>query len=162
GRVVWADVTRPTRHGGYNESMSSVPSSRALRRRFLSNLPTLVLGTSSTKVQCSGNCHLASLSERYSRNCPAVTSDPSLRTTATSGRSSHFSSGIPMTAASATSSWAITWFSRSTEEIHSPPDLMTSFARSVSVRKPSLVMCPTSPVRSQPLWNLSGSTSLPP
>ena len=36
-----------------------------------------------------------------------------------------------MTAASATSGDAASRFSSSTEEIHSPPDLMTSFDRSV-------------------------------
>ena len=41
-------------------------------------------------------------------------------------------------------------FSRSTELIHSPPDLMTSLDRSVSRRNPSGVSAPTSPVRSQP------------
>lgn len=36
--------------------------------------------------------------------------------------------------ASYTAGWPISVFSSSTEEIHSPPDLMTSFERSVSVR----------------------------
>src|SRR5882672_4102149 len=55
-----------------------------------------------------------------------------------------------MTAASATAGCAITAFSRSTEEIHSPPDLMMSLDRSVSRRNPSGVMLPTSPVRGHP------------
>jgi len=38
--------------------------------------------------------------------------------------------GRAMTAASATFGWAMSAFSRSTEEIHSPPDLMTSLERS--------------------------------
>ena len=38
-----------------------------------------------------------------------------------------------MTAASKTSGWAITAFSSSTEEIHSPPDLITSLVRSEMV-----------------------------
>ena len=76
------------------------------------------------------------------------------------GRSPHFSSGTPMTAASITSGWAMMAFSSSIEEIHSPPDLITSLARSVSVTKPSGSMVPTSPVRSQPSWNLAGSSSL--
>ena len=46
-------------------------------------------------------------------------------------------------------------FSRSTEEIHSPPDLMMSLARSVSRTKPWSSRVPKSPVRSQPLSNLS-------
>ena len=37
-----------------------------------------------------------------------------------------------MTAASATSGIAMIWFSMSTEEIHSPPDLTRSLVRSTS------------------------------
>ena len=48
-------------------------------------------------------------------------------------------------------------FSNSTEEIHSPPDLMTSLARSVRVMYPCASMRPTSPVRSQPDSNFDGS-----
>ena len=68
---------------------------------------------------------------RSSRS-PAVA--PGRSTTVASGRSPHFSSGTATTAASATSGWPIRAFSSSTEEIHSPPDLMTSLARSVRVR----------------------------
>ena len=63
-----------------------------------------------------------------------MTVDPSRSTTVASGRSPHFSSGTPTTDASTTSGWAIRSFSSSTEEIHSPPDLITSLARSVRVR----------------------------
>ena len=59
---------------------------------------------------------------------------PSRTTTVASGRSPHRSSGTPTTLASTTSGCAISVFSSSTEEIHSPPDLMTSLDRSVSVR----------------------------
>ena len=41
-----------------------------------------------------------------------------------------------MTAASATAGWPISVFSSSTDEIHSPPDLITSFARSLIWTKP--------------------------
>jgi hypothetical protein len=58
------------------------------------------------------------------------TSWPSSSTTQASGRSDQRSSGLAITAASAIASWPISSFSRSTEEIHSPPDLMTSFERS--------------------------------
>ena len=47
-----------------------------------------------------------------------------------SGRSAHFSCGTAITAASSTAGWPISAFSSATEEIHSPPDLMTSFVRS--------------------------------
>ena len=43
----------------------------------------------------------------------------------------HFSSGIAITAASATAGCAMSAFSSSTDEIHSPPDLITSFERSL-------------------------------
>src|SRR5665647_2628588 len=42
------------------------PSANRLRSTFLSNLPTLVLGTSSMKAQRSGTCHPATLLPRYS------------------------------------------------------------------------------------------------
>ena len=54
-----------------------------------------------------------------------------MTTTEASGRSPHFSSGTPTTVASWIEGWPIRAFSRSTEEIHSPPDLMTSLERSV-------------------------------
>ena len=41
-------------------------------------------------------------------------------------------------------------FSRSTELIHSPPDLMRSFVRSVIFTMPCFETAATSPVRSQP------------
>ena len=44
---------------------SSSPAAWRARSTFLSNLPTLVLGTASTKHQCSGSHHLATLSARY-------------------------------------------------------------------------------------------------
>mmetsp|Transcript_91499 Transcript_91499/g.296149 ORF Transcript_91499/g.296149 Transcript_91499/m.296149 type:complete len:246 (+) Transcript_91499:472-1209(+) len=47
------------------------------------------------------------------------------------------------------------WFSKSIEDIHSPPDLMTSLERSVMLIAPSSSSLATSPVISQPLWNLS-------
>ena len=49
--------------------------------------------------------------------------------------------------------------SSSTELIHSPPDLMTSLVRSLMTMKPSASSVPMSPVRSQPSWNLSGSST---
>ena len=71
----------------------------------------------------------ASSSRRYQE---ARASYPdTVRTTAyTTGRSSHLGCGRPITAASRIFGWAITAFSSSTEEIHSPPDLITSLVRS--------------------------------
>ena len=62
------------------------------------------------------------------------TSVPGWTTTSANGLSCHLSSATPTTAASYTAGCPISVFSSSTEEIHSPPDLMTSFERSVSVR----------------------------
>src|SRR5205809_1057145 len=67
---------------------------------FLSNLPTLVLGTSSTKDQRSGSCQCATRSARKSRSSSAPTSAPSRTTTVASGRSPHFSSAPPTPEAS--------------------------------------------------------------
>ena len=67
-----------------------------------------------------------------------------------SGRSSHFSCRAAITAASLTAGWPMSAFSRSTELIHSPPDLIRSLVRSVIFMKPSASMVATSPVRSQP------------
>ena len=72
-----------------------------------------------------------------------------------SGRSLHLSSGMAMTAASATAGCAISAFSRSTELIHSPPDLIRSLVRSVMRRKAISSIVATSPVRSQLLPSAS-------
>mmetsp|Transcript_36257 Transcript_36257/g.93491 ORF Transcript_36257/g.93491 Transcript_36257/m.93491 type:complete len:260 (-) Transcript_36257:688-1467(-) len=53
---------------------------------------------------------------------------------------------------------AVMWFSRSIEEIHSPPDLITSLERSLMTMAPSSSILATSPVINQPLWNLSGAS----
>ena len=64
---------------------------------------------------------------------PPVALCPSRSTQTASGRSSHFSCGIAITAASAIAGCAISAFSSSTDEIHSPPDLITSLERSLSI-----------------------------
>ena len=70
----------------------------------------------------------------------------------TAGKGINFvnSSGTPITDASSTSGCPASSSSSSTEEIHSPPDLITSFVRSVSVTKLRSSIRPTSPVRNQP------------
>ena len=126
------------------------------RSTFLSNLPTLVLGTSSTNVQRSGSHHRRP-GRRGSRQLLGGGGRTLLDDHRDQGRSLHRSSGTAITAASATAGWAITSFSSSTDEIHSPPDLITSLARSLIGVKPSSSSCPMSPVRSQPSWNFSGA-----
>ena len=82
------------------------------------------------KVHWSGSHQRGTRSARKATRSAGAGERPGLGTTATSGRSDHFGSGMAITAASKTSGWAITAFSSSTEEIHSPPDLMTSLVRS--------------------------------
>src|SRR6266545_3523852 len=132
---------------------SRSPAAYMSRSVLLENLPTEVFGTSLMNVHRSGTCHFATRIAMNSRSSAAVAVASGRSTTEASGRSCHRSSGTPQTAASKTSGWDMRWFSSSTEEIHSPPDLMTSLARSVNTRNPSGEMVPTSPVRNQPSWN---------
>ena len=96
----------------------------------------------------------------HATRSPSETSAPASLRTIRIGRSSHFGSGTPTTAASATSGCAMMLFSRSTELIHSPPDLMTSLARSDIWMKPLGSTEATSPVLSHPSWNFSSVGSL--
>ena len=96
-------------------------------------MPTAVFGISSTNSNVSGSQNLAKFGARNSRSSSAVAVLPSRQTQTAIGRSSHFSCGIAITAASAIAGWAIRAFSRSTDEIHSPPDLITSFERSLII-----------------------------
>ena len=98
----------------------------------MSNFPTEVLGTSSMKRISSGSHHLATLSVRNSRISSAVSLplNSGRSTTKATGRSSQRGWARPMTAASSTFGWPMIAFSRSTEEIHSPPDLITSLVLS--------------------------------
>jgi hypothetical protein len=57
---------------------------------------------------------------------------------------------MPMTAASFTLGWLMIAFSRSTELIHSPPDLIRSLVRSAMRMEPLASSAATSPVRIQP------------
>ena len=98
----------------------------------------------------SGSHHLATSGFRCSRISSSVADSPSLRTTQASGRSSHFGCGMPMTAASFTAGWLMIAFSRSTELIHSPPDLMRSLVRSAIRMEPYSSIAATSPVFIQP------------
>src|ERR1700674_3001382 len=102
------------------------------RSTFLSNLPTEVLGTSSMNRTSSGSHHLATLSLRKSITSSWVTwpLNSGLGTAYAMGRSSHFGCARPMTAASMILGCDMIAFSSSTDEIHSPPDLMTSLVRS--------------------------------
>jgi 3,4-dihydroxyphenylacetate 2,3-dioxygenase len=143
-----------------SRSTASSPSASWARSTFLSNLPTAVFGISETNAQFSGTCQRATFSPRNFASAAASAVAPARSTTQASGRSPQRLSGTPITAASCTAGCAISSFSRSTEEIHSPPDLITSLIRSVMVKKPRSSSVPTSPVRSQPSRNFSGAGSL--
>src|SRR5207248_5777501 len=106
-------ATQAVEHGGAGDghdpaprypssSTVSAPSAKRARNTFLSNLPTLVLGTSSMKLQRSGSCQRATRWARNARSCSASADDPAARTTHASGRSSQRGSGTPITAASTT------------------------------------------------------------
>ena len=113
-----------------------LPSALRSRSSFLSCLPTLVRGTSSTNAHCSGSHHLTTRPDRWARSSSGVTDWPGARAMQASGRSPHRSSGAAMTAASRTAGWVRMAASSSSVEIHSPPDLTTSLARSLIVMKP--------------------------
>src|SRR5262249_47699736 len=121
---------RDCQHGGYAFGFQSLKRSRST---FLSNLPTEVLGTASMKRTSSGSHHLATSGLRKSRISLSVSEslNSGLGTTQASGRSTHCGCGTAMTAASSTLGWPMMVLSMSTLEIHSPPDLIRSFVRSV-------------------------------
>src|SRR5690242_14682805 len=79
---------------------------------------------------------------------------------AASGLSDHFGWRAANTAASSTAGWLMSAFSSATELIHSPPDLMTSFDRSVMRKYPSGSMVTTSPVLNQPSFVKRSAPSL--
>src|SRR5664279_2268402 len=80
----------------------SFPSACKLLIFFLSNFPTPVLGISFTARYCLGSWYLANFVSRNSLNSVSDAVLPSLKTIQARGLSTHFSSGIEMTAASAT------------------------------------------------------------
>src|SRR5271157_2288077 len=125
------------------------------RSTFLSILPTLVFGMSSVTTTRSGTPYFDSSPRetkpmRWARTWSVSTVSFSRGTTIASGRSDHFRSGTPITAASAICGICRSMSSTSTEEIHSPPVLITSFSRSVILRYPSGPIVPISPVCSHP------------
>src|SRR5262249_43743876 len=141
------DEERPPRDVHYVETGASANCSRSAVLRIL---PTPVFGSSATNSMRSGSHHFAKWGARKSRSSSAVAVCPSRTTTTASGRSCHLSSGIAITAASASAGCAISWFSSATDEIHSPPDLITSFARSWIWMKPRGSIVTMSPVLNQP------------
>src|SRR5450756_1829627 len=133
------------------------------RRNRLLILPTLVLSMASTRSTLSGTPYfeITPLSAYpltkvriASASAGASSWTPALRTTSAMGRSPHFSSATPITATSLTEGCWLTMSSSSSEEIHSPPVLMTSLIRSEICTYPSSSMLATSPV-----WRYSPAQS---
>src|SRR5271165_4632321 len=125
------------------------------RKTFLSSLPTLVLGSTSRKTMRSGTPYfemtpLAAKSWRCVLISASLTCRPGSTTTTASGRSVHFGSGTPITAASTTPGCFRIRSSKSSDDTHSPPVLITSLMRSVILRYPSSSITAISPVCSQP------------
>src|SRR5699024_11693305 len=98
-------------------------------------------------------------SSKYFSNASFVIFSPSLRTTQAIGRSCHLGSSLAITAASKTDGCAIKAFSKSTDEIHSPPLLIKSPVRSTIFITPSSSIVTTSPVYNQPSLNASSVRS---
>ena len=92
-------------------------------------------GTASMNAQRSGSCHRATvLGEELAQLLGGRPTRPrGPRRWPAGARPTARRARRPRTPR-ATAGWAIRAFSSSTEEIHSPPDLMTSLARSVRVR----------------------------
>jgi len=98
----------------------------------------------------AGSCHRAKpCSSRWARTLSAPTGTPET-TTQAGGRSTHRGSGMATTAASTTPGMAMMAASMSTEEIHSPPDLIRSLVRSVMTKYPSGDPMAMSPVSNHP------------
>src|SRR5439155_6123871 len=113
-RIGDVDVLERPADARENRRLQAVNISRS---SILRNLPTLVFGISSMNSNRSGSHHFANCGARKSRSSSLVAVAPSFSTTAASGRSAHFSSGIAITAASATAGCAMSAFSSSTDEI---------------------------------------------
>ena len=137
---------RLDREHAIGELARGAPSCRTCRRSSS--------GSRSTNAKASGSCQRAKLGARGAAQLGRLDRSPCSSTTQASGRSLQRSSGIAITAASRTAGDRRARFSSSTEEIHSPPDLIRSLARSVRRTKPRASIAPMSPVRSQPVAEL--------
>src|SRR5699024_897154 len=115
------------------------------------NLPTEVLGIVSIKMTSSGSHHLGNKGRIKSSNASFDTFISGFVTTTATGRSCQCESSIATTAASATFSCAINAFSKSTEEIHSPPLFTKPFVGSTSLMYPSSSIVAISPLYNHPL-----------
>jgi hypothetical protein len=105
-------------------------------RRCSDSTPLQAFESGVRASAASSRCPIGAVSDVLSAWSAASVVAPSRSTTQASGRSSPRSSGTATTDASTTSGWPMRTFSSSTDEIHSPPDLMTSSVRSVSWTKP--------------------------
>ena len=113
-------------------------------------LPVAVLGRSVTKVIPRGALNRAILSLTKPISSSSVTAEPCASTTNACGVSPHFSLGSPTTAASTTAGCRSSVPSTSTEEMFSPPLMITSLIRSRISTYPSGCTTAASPVWNQP------------
>src|SRR2546426_3340059 len=118
-------ATRPGSH--YWVEIAERPS----RNTYFWILPVAVLGSSATNVKSRGVLKCASLLRTNSRSSCGATETPDLNTTKAWGTSPHFASGTPTTAASTIAGCPSNTPSTSTDEIFSPPLMMTSLNRSL-------------------------------
>ena len=121
------------------------------RSTSLRTLPEGVRGSSSTSATTSGVfCRAAPAAAKWARAWSTSKVNPGRATTTAQTRSPSAGSGTGMTATSATAGWVISRSSTSLDEMFSPPRMMMSLSRSVTVRYPPASIRPMSPVRNQP------------
>src|ERR1041385_8044539 len=107
-----------------------VIAARPFRSTYFWVLPVAVLGSSPTRVTSRGTLKCAIRSRTKARISAPVADAPPRSTTKAWGTSPHCSSGTPTTAASCTAGWRSSTPSTSTEEMFSPPLMITSLIRS--------------------------------
>src|SRR5207249_10726572 len=96
------EAARDQRSGASHQASLAFQSLYRSRNTFLSNLPTLVLGTASMIWTSSGSAHLATRGRRWSVISVGSSRTPGFGTTHASGRSTHPGCGTAMRAASRT------------------------------------------------------------
>src|SRR4030095_7817058 len=130
----------------YCREMLALPA----RSMNFCTLPVAVFGSSSTKVTHCGVLKCARLCRTWSLRSPSVVFAPFRNMTKAWGDSPHLSCDMPTTATSCTAGWRSKHPSPSTEEMFSPPLIITSLKRSRISTKPSTWTTAASPEWNQP------------
>ena len=112
--------------GAYCGTMAGAP----FRNTYFWIFPVAVLGSSGTNCTPCGALKCARRSRAKAIKSSGVASAPSLRTMNAKGASPHLGCGRPTMAASWTAGWRSKAPSTSTEEMFSPPLMITSLMRS--------------------------------